>query len=179
MLRLIPKIIALTLALTLVMVGGILVALPRLVNTEEFRTALRESALEVLGAPIEWSALDAGVAPLRLTMSDPVLIAEATNRDQARLTAAKVDLRLSAMALLQNKIQVESLVLSGVELLVTRTPEGLVLPISAGSEEGEAIDRGSVPSPDSPQKTPEVKEDPYYRLVSRHIVFREFQIYYG
>jgi len=56
-LRLIPKIIALTLALTLVVVGGILVALPRLVNTEEFRTALRESALEALGAPIEWSAL--------------------------------------------------------------------------------------------------------------------------
>ena len=47
MLRLIPKIIALTLALTLVVVGGILVALPRLVNTEEFRTALRESALEL------------------------------------------------------------------------------------------------------------------------------------
>ena len=170
MLRLIPKIIALTLALTLVVVGGILVALPRLVNTEEFRTALRESALEALGAPIEWSALEAGVAPLRLTMSDPVLVAEATNRDQARLTAAKIDLRLSAMALLQNKIQVESLVLSGVELLVTRTPEGLVLPISAGSEEGEAIDRGSVPSPNSPQETPDVKEDALPLALRRFVI---------
>ena len=108
MLRLIPKIIALTLALALVVIGGISVALPRLVNTEEFRAALHESAAEALGTPIEWSALDAGVVPLRLTISDPVLIAEATNRDQARLTAAKVDLRLSAMALLQNKLQVDS-----------------------------------------------------------------------
>ena len=159
MLRLIPKIIALTLALALVVIGGLSVALPRLVNTDEFRAALYESAAEALGTPIEWSALDVGVVPLRLTISDPVLVAEATNRDQARLTATKVDLRLSAMALLRNKLQVDSLVLSGVELIVTRTPEGLILPISTGPEEGEVIDPDSSPSPGSPQETPDVKED--------------------
>ena len=170
MLRLIPKIIALTLALALVVIGGISVALPRLVNTEEFRAALHESAAEALGTPIEWSALDAGVVPLRLTISDPVLIAEATNRDQARLTAAKVDLRLSAMALLQNKLQVDSLVLSGVELIVTRTPEGLILPISAGPEEGEAIGPDSLPSPRSPQGTPDVKEEALQLALRRFVI---------
>lgn len=170
MLRLIPKIIALTLALALVVIGGISVALPRLVNTEEFRAALHESAAEALGTPIEWSALDAGVVPLRLTISDPVLVAEATNRDQARLTAVKVDLRLSAMALLQNKLRVDSLVLSGVELIVTRTPEGLMLPISAGPEEGEAIDPDSLPSPRSPQGTLDVKEEALQLALRRFVI---------
>jgi len=169
-LRLIPKIIALTLALALVVIGGLSVALPRLVNTDEFRAALYESAAEALGTPIEWSALDVGVVPLRLTISDPILVAEATNRDQARLTAAKVDLRLSAMALLRNKLQVDSLVLSGVELIVTRTPEGLILPISTGPEEGEVIDPDSSPSPGSPQETPDVEEDALQLDLRRFVI---------
>ena len=145
MLRLISKIIALVFALALLVIGALSVALPRLVNTEEFRTALHEGAAEALGTPIEWSALDAGVVPLRLTISDPVLVAEAANRDQARLTATKVDLRLSALALLQNKLQVDSLVLSGVELVVTRTPEGFVLPVASGSAEAESAASESSP----------------------------------
>ena len=175
MFRLIPKIIAVTLALALLVIGGLSVALPRLVNSEEFRTALHESAVEALGTPIEWSTLDAGVAPLRLTISDPILVAEATNRDQARLTAEKIDLRLSAMALLQNKLQVDSLVLSGVELIVTRTSEGLILPISVGPEEGESIDPDSLPSPGSPQGTPDVEADAL-QLALRRFVIEESRI---
>ncbi|MBB84264.1 MAG: hypothetical protein CL931_10690 [Deltaproteobacteria bacterium] len=130
MLRLIPKLLAALVAVALLVVGALAVALPRLVNGEEFRAALRANAEELLGTPVGWRHLDVGIVPLRLTLEEPVLDANIADPEDARLSAASIDLRLSAAALFRRKVEVESLVFKGVELVVTRTPEGLVLPLA-------------------------------------------------
>jgi len=156
MLRLIPKLIAGLLALSLLAIGAIAVALPRLINSDEFRASLHESAAEALGTPVEWASLDAGVVPLRLTMIDPVLVAEGGHRDDARLLAESIELRLSAAELLRQKVQVDSLVLKGVELVVTRTAEGWQLPFGNAGGEAPGSQPGSSDSPDAvPPTAPE------------------------
>ena len=130
MLRLIPKLLAALVAVALLVVGALAVALPRLVNGEEFRAALRANAEELLGTPVGWRHLDVGIVPLRLTLEEPVLEANIADPEDARLSAASIDLRLSAAALFRRKVEVESLVFKGIELVLTRTPEGLVLPLA-------------------------------------------------
>ncbi len=130
MLRLIPKLLAAIMAVALLVVGALAVALPRLVNGEEFRAALRANAEELLGTPVGWRHLDVGIVPLRLTLEEPVLEANIADPEGAQLSAASIDLRLSAAALLRRQVEVESLVFKGIELVVTRTPEGLVLPLA-------------------------------------------------
>lgn len=156
MVRLIPKLIAVVFALALLAVGALSAALPRLVNTEEFRAALHASAADALGTPVEWKSLDAGVVPLRLTMIEAELVAEGTNRDDARITVASIDLRLSASELLRKRVQVDSLIMTGVELVVTRTTEGLILPLAQQSPDAN----GDADSPSAaPQPTPSPPSD--------------------
>jgi hypothetical protein len=131
------RLLALLVALVLLALGLLSVVLPRLVNTPEFRAALHEGVTEALGTPVEWGSLDAGVLPLRLTIQAPVIVADEAQREEARLSADAIDLRLSALALLQRRVQVDSLVLSGVELVVTRTPDGFVLPIASAETPAE------------------------------------------
>ena len=155
MLRLIPKLIAGLLALILLLVGLIAVLLPRLVNTEEFRLAMSETVEEAIGTPVDWTSLEVGLFPPRLIVQQPVLQDESVDRDEASLSARSVDLRLSARALLAQRIEVDSLVLRGVELVVTRTPEGFVLPLQQEppteppTEDGEGeTARSDPPAPD-------------------------------
>lgn len=149
MLRLIPKLLAAMVALALLLIGALSVALPRLVNTDEFRSALSARAEEALGTPVRWSRLDAGIVPLRLTMEAPVLESPAADPGDARLSAEEIDLRLSLSALLARKIEVASLVFRGVELVVTRTPEGLILPVPPGDPSpGAPPTEGLPPDPD-------------------------------
>ncbi len=130
------KIVAALLAFVLLLIGLIAVALPRLINTQEFRAALHERAAEALGTPVEWTKVEAGLVPLRLIVSDPVLLSGSATAEDASLTAKSIDLRLSALAMMDRRIQVDSLVLHGVELVVTRTEDGFVLPI--GNQDGDS-----------------------------------------
>lgn len=168
------QLVALCLALALLVLGAVAIALPRLVNTDEFREALHARAAEALGTPVEWSRLEAGVVPLRLTIEGPVLVAAPEARDEARLTADAVDLRLSALALLERRVEVESLVFSGVELVVTRTPEGLVLPIAppeaAPADASEGPDAAPAPPPDGPAPAPDEETAPLELAMRRFVI---------
>lgn len=154
MLRLIPKLVAGLLALILLLIGVIAVALPRLINTEEFRVAMSETVAGAIGTPIEWTSLEVGLFPLRLIVQEPVLLAESVDREAASLSAQSVDLRLSKRAILARRIEVDSLVLRGVELVVTRTADGFVLPLQdePAKEESEAAPAPPDPPPGEASK---------------------------
>ncbi len=105
------------------------VALPRLVNTPEFRAALAARAGEALGTPVEWKSLTIGIFPPRVTLDEPVLVGQDVSAESAASVRAQaIDLRISLFPLLERRIAIESLVLHGVALVVTRTPDGFVLP---------------------------------------------------
>lgn len=162
MIRLIPKLFAGLIALVILLVGVLAVALPQVINTEEFRAALRDSVMAALGTPVEWGRLEVGLLPLRLIIKEPVLLAEKANREDASLTATSIDFRLSLPAMLDRRVEVDSLVLHGVELVVTRTQDGFILPLANGleSEGGKGSARGVVDSNPEVSEVSEVPEMP-------------------
>lgn len=131
-------------ALVVAAVGSFALLLPRLVNTPEFRAALAARATEALGTPVEWKSLGIGIFPPRVTLEAPVLVGQNTSPEAAAsVRADAIDLRLSLWPLLERRIAVDSLVLHGVVLVATRTPEGLILPeiarnASKAGDEAEA-----------------------------------------
>lgn len=185
MVKLISKILAALVALALVLIGALSLALPRLVNSEEFRKTLHESAAEALGTPIEWTSLEAGLLPLRLIIGEPALVAQATAREDAHLTAESVDLRLSALALLNRRIQVDSLVLNGLELVVTRNADGFVLPIATGDaapspadgvdEETSPNDESASPA-DASENAPEAAAGEEFELAIRKFIISDSRL---
>jgi len=168
------KVIALVVVVGVLLVGVLAVALPRLVNSDQFRMALRESASETLGTPVEWEGLDVGLLPLRLTISAPVLVAANGNPDEARLTAESVDLRLALIPLFSGRVEVDSLVLRGVELVVTRTLEGFLLPTAGQDEDSDAAGSDN-PTP-VPTPVEETQEAETFELALRRIEILESRI---
>ncbi|MBC8188243.1 MAG: DUF748 domain-containing protein [Proteobacteria bacterium] len=138
-----PKTV-LKVAVALVAVGLLVIAmvailLPRLVQHDDFQATLREAAAEALGASVEWQSLEAGIFPPRLTIRSAVLEATSMNQDAASIRAASIDLRLSVLAILQSRVEVDSLVVRGAEIVVTRTAEGLVFPVGGERSAGDFV----------------------------------------
>ncbi|MFO0691318.1 MAG: DUF748 domain-containing protein [Myxococcota bacterium] len=128
--------------------GTFAALLPRLVNTPEFRAALAARATEALGTPVEWKSLGIGIFPPRVTLEAPVIVGQNPSPEAvAGIRADAIDLRLSLWPLLERRIAIDSLVLRGVSLVATRTPDGLILPEvarrAAEPGDGEAAGTGS------------------------------------
>lgn len=123
------------------------VLLPRLIESDEIQTTLRARATEALGTPVDWNRLEVGLLPPRLVLETPRLLADSAAEGWG-LSADSIDLRLSLGGLLRRRVEIDSLVLKGVELVVTRTADGLQLPLVAAGSESSAPD--GVSSPDAP-----------------------------
>ncbi|MEZ4280738.1 MAG: AsmA family protein [Myxococcota bacterium] len=131
--------------------GLLVAALPRLVNTPEFRTALAERAGAALGTPVVWKSLEIGFLPPRVILDEPVLVAqEASEPADASVRVQSIDLRLAWLPLLERRIAVESLVLRGLDLVVTRTAEGLVLPEILRQGAGDAAEEAPGEAEEAP-----------------------------
>ncbi|MHA7839759.1 MAG: AsmA family protein, partial [bacterium] len=154
MLRTLSKIAAAVGVLLLIGLGLLAFFLPRLVESEGFRTTLHARAAEALGSPVEWTGMEVALLPPRLVLESPMLVATGGDAEAARLTADSVDLRLATWPLLQRRIAVDSLVLRGLEIVVTRTPEGWQIPIDSGAPSGSEPDAPSSMSPPMPSGTP-------------------------
>ncbi len=170
MLRTILKVIATFLAVGVLLIGSLALALSWIVDSDEFNTAFRGRIAQAFGTPVEWQSLEATLLPPRLTINQPALIAMARNSEDARLTAKSADLRLALLPIFERRIEVDSLVLHGVELTMTRTSEGLVLPF--GREEiGIVASNAFAPviSQTAPEQTP-------FALRLRSVVVSESRI---
>ena len=173
--RTVLKVVVGLVAVGVLLVGVIAVALPRLVNSDEFRLALHETVAETLGTPVEWESLDVRLLPLRLAINAPVLVAAAGNPEEARLTAESLDLRLALLPIFARRVQIDSLVLHGVELIVTRTAEGFLLPIAASEEETPA-EANSAESADDSMAVEETAEEGAFGLALNRIVISKSRI---
>ena len=157
-------------AIAVLLISLLAVALPRLVNSDEFRTTLQKSAAEALGTPVEWQSLEVGLLPLRLTINAPVLVAATGNPEDARLTAESLELRLALLPIFVGRVRVESLVMHGVEFVVTRTPEGFLLPIAEKENDSDAT------RSDDPAAVDETFEKEVFEVALRRIVISDGRI---
>ena len=87
--------------LVIAAMGALVVALPKLVNTPEFRAALAARAGEALGRPVAWKELEIGFFPPRVILDAPVLVGQNESADSpASIRAQAIDLRLAWLPLL-------------------------------------------------------------------------------
>ncbi len=135
--RVVSRVFAGLIAVAVLLFGLLVLALPRIVDTDAFQIALHDSAEAAFGSSVEWQEFEIGLLPLRVVIDRPVFLAAVGNPEDARLTAESVDLRLALLPILRRRIQVDSLVLHGVELVLTRTPEGFLLPMTALSRDAD------------------------------------------
>ena len=138
--RTLLKIAAAGIAMLVLLLGALAALLPRLVKDEDLKVALAESAEAAVGSPVEWRSMDVGLLPPRLVIESPVLRSAVADEQQARLSAESIDLRLAWWRLVEWRIAVDSLVIHGAELVLTRTDEGLVLPFGGAEEEQDFQD---------------------------------------
>jgi hypothetical protein len=171
--KIVLRILAGFIAIGVLLIGVLAVALPRLINRDEFQMTLRERAAETLGTPVDWESLEIGLLPLRLTINAPVLVAASGDPEDARLAAESVDLRLALFPIFSGRVQVDSLVLHGVELVVTRTSEGFLFPVA---EEAEGQDASDAIKPADPAPVDEAPEAAAFEVALRRIVILESRV---
>jgi hypothetical protein len=149
--RIILRVIVAFIACFLLLFGLLALALPRLINSDQFRITLREHVAEMSGASVEWQSIEARLLPPRLMISAPVLTAMNGNPDGVRLSAESADLRFALLPIFARRLEIDSLVLRGVDLIVTRTSEGFLLPHAQ---------KPVVPAPSSQDAPTMTKETP-------------------
>lgn len=159
------------LAAGVLLVGLFAAALPRLVDRHEFQLELRERAAATLGTPIEWQGLEVGLWPPRLTIRKLVFGVASGSPEDARLTAESAELRLALLPILERRVQIDSLIVSGVELVVTRTSKGFLLPVLREEEQDvEAM------HPDDPGTVEATAGREAFEFALRRIVLSESRI---
>jgi AsmA protein len=144
---------ALALALLVaVVLGALAVALPRIAGSAAVRARIEAAARDALGRELRFETLEAGLFPPALRVMAP-RIAGATEQAPPLLEAKSVSLELALLPLLSRTVAVDSLVVDGATVHLTRTKNGIELPTppqgdakprdDADSEPKRADDGGS------------------------------------
>lgn len=103
------------------------VVLPRLAGSAAVRARIEAAAREALGREVSFATLETGMLPPSLRVVAP-RVAGATPDAAPLLEAERVSLRVALLPLLTGRVAVESLVVEGATLRLTRTREGFDLP---------------------------------------------------
>ncbi|MFK7896975.1 MAG: AsmA-like C-terminal region-containing protein [Myxococcota bacterium] len=146
MLRRIIQVAAVFLLLVFLVLGALATVLPRYVETDEFQAGLRARATAALGTEVSWDHVEVGVLPPRVILDSLVVGSVAGGGADARVSASAVDLRFSLWPLLSRRLEMGSLMIRGLDLVVTRTDAGWVLPFGVAGEEGAVGETGSDPA---------------------------------
>ena len=121
--KIIRRIILAFMASLVLLIGVLTLMVPRLISSDEFRTALNDHVTKTYGASVEWQSIEARLLPPRLLMESPALTARTGNPDEARMAAESADLRLALFPIFAGRFEIDSLILRGVDLMLTRTVE--------------------------------------------------------
>jgi len=153
---------------------GLVMFLPRLLELNASRQVLQEQIETTLGGPVQWSRLELGIEPLRLGLVDAEFGGGDDSTQQVRLIARIIELRLSAESLLRGRWGVEEVVLVGAELVMTRTSDGLLLPIPISAWLGTSAERRSFAGGNLSVEQSRVPTTPRMLIVERgHVRIRD------
>jgi hypothetical protein len=108
--------------LLVVVLGGLVVALPRIASSDAVRARLVAAARDATGREVTWEALSFGLLPPRLVVERPRL------GGPAPVEARAVDLRVALLPLLTRTVMVDSLAIEGASVRLVRTKDGIALP---------------------------------------------------
>ena len=124
-------------ALLVVALLGLAVALPRIAGSAAVRARIESAARDALGRELRFEKLEAGILPPALRVVAP-RIAGDTEKAPPLLEAKSISLRLALLPLLERTLAVDSLVVDGASLRLTRTKSGIELPTASRGAAGAA-----------------------------------------
>ncbi len=157
--RVVMRVVFGLLALLLLAVLGLVLFLPRVLESPETRAAISAAAERQIGRRVEYAGLSLGFLPPSIVVAAPMIAGEQAD-DPPLLRAEAVSLRLALVPLFSGTVLVDSLVVSGAVLELALTEQGLALP--SPPSEGEE----SVPAPDDAPQAPSIS------LAVRQVVVR-------
>lgn len=107
---------------------------------ESVRTRIQQAVRDSLGRELQYETCEIGLLPPSLRVTETTLSGE-TGDDPPLLEAREIALRVALLPLLFQTVVVESLVIEGATLRLTRTADGIALPTppvadDAGAGEG-------------------------------------------
>ena len=123
---------ALAIVVVIIVIAAVL-ALPRLVESEEVRGRIERAAFDAIGRELRYETLDFGLLPPSLRIVGPRL-SGANPTDEALLEAQEISLRVALLPLLVRAVVIDSLVVEGATLRLVRGREGLQLPEPPGAD---------------------------------------------
>jgi AsmA protein len=105
---------------------------PRLIERPEVKEQIASAAREATGRELHYEKLDVRILPPRLVVEQVRL--EGGPRKEP-LAAERIELRVALLPLLARAVVVDALVVTGAELHLARTQDGIELPIELPAEE--------------------------------------------
>jgi hypothetical protein len=169
--RLAIRLAGILVALVVLVLIGLAVALPRLVQSDAARARIEEAAREATGREIRYAELDFGLLPPRLVVREPE-IQGATSGAPPVFEAAEVELQIALAPLLAWTVVVDSLAVESATVRLVRTADGVELAREAGAaatpkggdsapppSDGEASDPAADTAPSPPQEPSSVRDE--------------------
>jgi hypothetical protein len=126
--RLVTRLILMLVAFVALCLISLVVFLPRIVATDQVRSAIEQASNEALGRPLQYGDLSVGILPPRIELSSP-RIAGTSATAKPLFSAERIDLRIALLPLLRWIVLIDSLEIDGMEIEVIRTADGFELPI--------------------------------------------------
>lgn len=128
------RVLVVVFVVLVVLVIGAALALPRLIDGEQVRARVTEAVYAATGRELQYEALEFGVMPPSLRVMGPALSGESAGAP-ALLEAREVALRVSLLPLFWGTVLVDTLVVDGATVRLTRGLDGLELPTPPAAPE--------------------------------------------
>jgi len=166
---------AIAVAVLCVLALGLLaVVLPRIAGSDAVRARIEAAARDALGREVSFASLEAGVLPPSLRVVAP-RVAGATPDAAPLLEAERISLRVALLPLLTGSVSVDSLVVDGATLRLTRTREGFDLP-ALRSAEPDAAARSGEQAGETEAKGADADSDTAVDLAVRKVRLRNANV---
>jgi hypothetical protein len=125
--KLLVRIVLGLVGLVIVVCAALVLLLPRLIDSPEFRQAVTDMSTESIGRPLEYDSLSVGLLPLSV-MVEGARIAGHAPDEAPLLSTDSIALHISLLPLLQGEVHVDSLLINGARVHLVQMEEGLLLP---------------------------------------------------
>jgi hypothetical protein len=148
------------------------VVLPRVAGSAAVRARIEAAARDALGREVSFASLETGMLPPSLRVVAP-RVAGATPDAAPLLEAERVSLRVALLPLLTGSVAVDSFVVEGATLRLTRTREGFDLPTLGSPEPDAPTPAGEPPAGEPSAGSDDAGSDAAVDLAVRRVRLRD------
>src|SRR5271166_3856707 len=136
-----------------VIVVGLVLALPHLIDVNQYRGQIQSQLQQRLNRPVQLGAMSLAVFPLRVEVNDVVIGDDPSFSSKVPFAqVGQLDVSIALLPLLAKNIQVDSLELKGAKIEIIRNAQGLWNFSTAGSNVAPPAQQAPPSQPQQPEK---------------------------